>query len=61
MHDYSQNNIFWDYNWKLNIMIDMHKKYANMHKNGMFYGLICINSYVNTSINCMLPTDFLKS
>ena len=27
-------------------MIDMHSKYDNMHKNGMFYALICINNHV---------------
>ena len=26
-------------------MIDMHSEYDNMHKNGMFYALICINNY----------------
>ena len=32
----------------------MHSKYDNMHKNGMFYALLCINNYVITSMNCML-------
>ena len=27
-------------------MIDMHSKYDNMHKNGMFYVLICINNRI---------------
>ena len=27
-------------------MIDMHSKYDNKHKNGMFYDLISINNYV---------------
>ena len=27
-------------------MIDMHSKYDNMHKNGMFYALICINNRI---------------
>ena len=27
-------------------MIDMHSKYDNIHKNGMFYTLICINNHV---------------
>ena len=35
-------------------MIDLHLKYDNMHKNGMFYALICINNHVITSINYML-------
>ena len=35
-------------------MIDMNSKYDNMHKNVMFYALICINNHVITGINCML-------
>ena len=35
-------------------MIDMHSKYDNMHKNGMFYALICVINYIITCINCML-------
>ena len=35
-------------------MIDMHSKYDNMHKNGMFYALIFIKNYIITCINCML-------
>ena len=27
-------------------MIDMHSKYDNMHKNRMFYALICINNRI---------------
>ena len=27
-------------------MIDMHSKYDNMHTNGMFNALICINNHV---------------
>ena len=27
-------------------MIKMHLKYDNMHTNGMFYALICINNHV---------------
>ena len=27
-------------------MIDMHSKYDNMYKNGMFYALICINNHI---------------
>ena len=32
----------------------MHSKYDNMHKNEMFYALICINNHLITSINYML-------
>ena len=35
-------------------MIDMHSKYDNMHENGMFYALICINNHIVTCLNCML-------
>ena len=35
-------------------MIDIHSKYDNMHKNVIFYVLICINNHVNSCINCML-------
>ena len=35
-------------------MIDMHSKFDNMHKNEMFYALLCINSHVITSINYVL-------
>ena len=31
----------------------MHSKYDNMHMNGMFYALICINNYIITSLSCM--------
>ena len=54
MHNYSKNNVFWDYNLKLNKMIDMHSKYDNMYKNGIFYALICINNHIIACINCML-------
>ena len=33
-------------NLKLHEMIEMHSKYDNMHTNGMFYALICINNHV---------------
>ena len=42
MHNYPENNTFWDYNLKLYEMIDIHSKYDNIHKNGMFCVLICI-------------------
>ena len=32
----------------------MHSKYDNMHRNRMFYALICINSHEIKSICCML-------
>ena len=35
-------------------MIDMHSKYDNMHKNEMFYALICIN---NNVIACYQQVD----
>ena len=46
MHNYPQNSTFWDYHLKLYEMIEMHSKYDNMDKNGMFYALICINNHV---------------
>ena len=27
-------------------MIEMHSKYDNMHVNGIFYALICINNHI---------------
>ena len=42
-------------------MIDMHSKSDNMHKNVMFYALICINNHIIiTCINCMLSDTQLK-
>ena len=35
-------------------MIDIHSKHDNMHKNGMFYALICIKNHIITCIDCML-------
>ena len=32
----------------------LHSNYDNMHKNGIFYVLICINNYITTCVNCML-------
>ena len=37
-------------------MIDMHSKYDNMHNNGIFYALICINNHIIKCINYMLST-----
>ena len=35
-------------------MIDMYLNYDNMHKNEMFYALICINNHVIEGISYML-------
>ena len=35
-------------------MIDIHSKYDNMHKNGIFYALIYFNDHVKSCINFML-------
>ena len=40
MHNYPYNIVFWDYHLKLLEMKDMHSKYENIHKNGMFNALI---------------------
>ena len=40
-------------------MIYMDSKYDNMHKNEIFYALICNNNHVVISINCML-LEFAK-
>ena len=38
-------------------MIDIWSNYDHMHKNEIFYALICINSHIITNINFMLsPT-----
>ena len=42
------------YNLKMHEKIDIHSKYDNMHKNGMFYALIYINNHIIICINCML-------
>ena len=53
MHNYPLNSAFWDYNLNLHEMIYMHSKYDNLHKNGMFYALICINNQViHVKIGC---------
>ena len=41
-------------------MIDMHSKYDNMQKNGMFYANIGINNPIILCINCMLVAWFPK-
>ena len=35
-------------------MIDIHSKHDNMHKNVMFYALICITNHIISCIDCML-------
>ena len=35
-------------------MIDLQSNYDNMHKDEMFYALVCINNHIVTCINCML-------
>ena len=35
-------------------MIKLNSKYDNIHRNRMFYVLLCINNHVITSISCML-------
>ena len=37
-------------------MINMHLKYDNMHKNGIFYALNYINVHVIIIISCMLSS-----
>ena len=51
--------MFLDYNLNFHKMIDMHSKYDNMHKNGMFYALIFINILKITCINCMILEGIL--
>ena len=41
-------------------MIDMHSKYDNMHTNGLFYALICINDNIFSYIIYMLSINFLN-
>ena len=45
---------------KLNEMIDLHSKYDNMHKNGIFYTLICIKKPIISCVNCMLLVKSYK-
>ena len=54
MHNYPSNDTFLDHNLKLHKMIEMHSKYDNMHTNGIYKGLICINNHINSCISCML-------
>ena len=35
-------------------MMNIHSKYDNKYKNGMFYAFICISDHVIISIICML-------
>ena len=41
-------------------MIDIYSKHDNMHKNGMFYALICFNNHIIFCINYMLSKDNRK-
>ena len=41
-------------------MIEMHSKYDKMHKNGMFYALICINNHIFACLDCMLLVSAKK-
>ena len=38
----------------------MHSKHDNMHKNAIFYALICINNQIISCVNFMLSTGHLK-
>ena len=38
-------------------MIDIYSKHDNMHKNIIFYDLICINYHMISCINCTLSRD----
>ena len=40
-------------------MIEMHSNYDNMHTNGVFYALICINNHV--MIACYHKTNIFGS
>ena len=42
-------------------MINVHSKYDNMHRNDLFYALICIITYVKTNILCILSKCQLLS
>ena len=39
-------------------MIDMHSKYDNVHKNVIFYALICINNRIIVCSNFMLSINY---
>ena len=40
-------------------MIDVHSKYDDMYKNGIFYALICINNHIIACQNDMLLETLL--
>ena len=44
--NYVLKPIYNDENECTNDTLSMHSKYDNMHKNGMFYALICINNRI---------------
>ena len=35
----------------------MHSKYDNIHKNGMFKALMCINNHIIVGVNCTLSME----
>ena len=46
-------------------MIDTHSRHVNIHKNGMFYALFCINNHIMSYIYYMLsmtvnPSNFIS-
>ena len=49
-----KNSTFVNYNLNYHIMTDIHSKHDNMHKNRIFYALICINNHIISCIDCML-------
>ena len=51
---------FLDYNFNFHIVIDIYSNNDNMHRNGMFYALICINNHKISCINWMLLTNKVR-
>ena len=39
-------------------MINMHSKYDNMHRNGIFNALICINNNLIITISCNYKREY---
>ena len=52
-------SVFWYYNLKFPRMIDIHSKYDNMDKSGMFYAVIYINNDIFLCIICMYNLHFI--
>ena len=46
MHDYPLKDCIMILQFKHNRMMNMHSKYDNMHRNGMFYALICFDNHI---------------